>query len=65
METTFKILSSKQYMFYTNYNIQFNGIVYECNYNGGLPKLEDKRLSESLRVELFDTIEEHFLNNII
>ena len=65
MKTNFKILSSKQYTFYTNYKIQFNSIVYECNYNGGLPKLEGKRLSESLRVELSDTIEEHFLNNII
>lgn len=57
----FKILGSKKFDFYTNYKIYFCGNVYECNYNGGLPKLEGKRLSEADAVELSNILEEYFL----
>ena len=60
----FKILSHKSFAFYTNYKIQYNNNIYQCNFNGGLPKLENKRLNESLRCELSDVIEDYFLTKI-
>jgi hypothetical protein len=62
----FKVRKSKKYEFYTEYTIWFKGTnkEYICNHNGGLPKLDGKRLSERLRCELSDLLEEHFLNNL-
>ena len=60
----FKILSHKMYDFYTNYKIEYKNNIYECNFNGGLPKLDGKRLNESLKFELSDLIEDYFLTKI-
>jgi hypothetical protein len=59
-----KILSSKMYEFYTEYKVKYNNKLYTCNYNGGLPKLNEMRLSEKFRFELSEIIEDYFLNNI-
>ncbi len=58
----FKILSHKMYDFYTYYKIKYNNKIYECNYNGGLPKLKNKRLNENQRTQLSDIIEDYFLS---
>ena len=60
-----KILSHKMFEFYTTYKIQYKNNVYTCNFNGGLPKLEGINLTESLRIELNDIIEDYFLNKIM
>ena len=57
-----KILSHKLYDFYTEYKISYKNKIYNCNHNGGLPKLDGINLSESLRCELADIIEDYFLN---
>ena len=64
MTTTFKILTATPYDFYTHYTIAYNGKQYDCYFNGGLPKLEGTRLSESKAVDLANVIEDFFLNNI-
>tara|TARA_R100000654_G_scaffold21267_2_gene42882 strand:+ start:178 stop:360 length:183 start_codon:yes stop_codon:yes gene_type:complete len=56
-----KIINSKMYEFYTEYKVQYKGKNYMCNYNGGLPKLNGINLSEKLRCELSDIIEDNFL----
>ena len=50
------------YDFYTYYKIKYNNKIYECNYNGGLPKLKNKRLNENQRTQLSDIIEDYFLS---
>ena len=50
------------YDFYTSYKIQYKNTIYECNYNGGLPRLNGINLTESLRVDLHNMIEDYFLN---
>lgn len=60
----FAIKSYTKHEFYTCYKINFKGKTYVCNYNGGLPKLEGVRLSERLRCQLDDIIENFFLNVI-
>lgn len=59
-----KILSHKMYDFYTNYKVEYKGTVYDCNYNGGLPKLNGIKLKESLRVDLANVIEDFFLSSL-
>ena len=57
-----KILSHKMYDFYTSYKIQYKNTIYECNYNGGLPRLNGIKLTEASRVDLYNMIEDYFLN---
>ena len=60
----FEIVSSKMYDFYTKYIIKHNNKLYICNYNGGLPKLQGKTLTESQSYYLSETIEDYFLSYI-
>ena len=60
----FKILSHKLFDFYTHYKIKYKNVVYNCNFNGGYPRLEGVRLSESNAYELSEVIEDYFLNVI-
>ena len=64
MQSKFIILKSKQFDFYTNYKVSYNGKEYNCDFNGGLPKLDGIRLSEAKSVELSDVIEDYFLSNL-
>jgi len=59
-----EIINSKMYEFYTEYKVQYNGKNYICNYNGGLPKLQGISLSEKLRSELKDILEDYFFENL-
>jgi hypothetical protein len=62
METTnFIIKDSKLFEFYTKYIIEYKGVDYTCNFNGGLPKLEGNILNEKLRYELGEVIEDYFI----
>lgn len=54
-----KQLSQDSYS--TTYLVKYKGEQFVCKHNGGLPKLEGKRLSESLRCQLSDLIENYFL----
>jgi len=59
--TNFKIIKSQQFEFSTDYLVEYKKKQYWCFFNGGLAKLHGLRLSESLRCELSDTIEDYFL----
>ena len=52
------------YEFYTEYKVKYKGKNYICNYNGGLPKLNGINLSEKLRCELSDIIENYFIDSL-
>ena len=62
--TNFKIIKSQQFNFSTDYLVEYKQKQYWCFHNGGLPKLENVRLTEKLRCELSDIIEDYFLNNL-
>ena len=59
-----EIINSKMYEFYTEYKVQYKDKNYMCNYNGGLPKLQGISLSEKIRSELKDIIEDYFFENL-
>ena len=68
----FKVVKSEKHEFYTKYIIWYkkNDKEYICNHNGSLPNLNGSSvdnncyLSERLRCELADLLEEHFLNSL-
>lgn len=64
MKNTFNIISHKLYEFHTIYQIEYFGKIYKCNFNGGLARLEGKRLNETLRKELTNTLEDFFIQEI-
>jgi len=68
----FKILSHKLFDFYTHYKIEYKNVVYNCNFNGGYPKLGNTiggsyysiTLTESDSYDLSEVIENYFSNVI-
>lgn len=56
----FKIIDYKMDEFVTMYKVKYNGQIYVCNYNGGLPRLQKCKLSESQRSDLKDLFEDFF-----
>ncbi len=68
----FKILSHKLSDFYTHYKIEYKSVLYNCNYNGGVPRLGNTlggsyyaiSLTESDSYDLSEVIEDYFLNVI-
>tara|TARA_R100001443_G_scaffold65314_1_gene74648 strand:+ start:1068 stop:1511 length:444 start_codon:yes stop_codon:yes gene_type:complete len=56
----FKITDYQMDEFSTMYKVEYNGQTYVCNYNGGLPRLQQCKLTESQRSDLKDLLEEFF-----
>ena len=62
--TNIRIIKSQQFQWSTDYLVEYKGKEYWCFYNGGLPKLQGIKLSETLRCDLSDIIEDYFLSNL-